>query len=202
LPDPPLIRKARDEDAAAVARLIYLTSPAGFRLFAGDERRALKLIELAFAHPGTDCARDVVTLAELEGEVAGAMSTFPAGEGDERRRRFVRVALRRRPPWRWPRIALVARHGTRHSPAPPSDSLYVDSLATSERFRRRGVAAALLEEAERSARERGLGAVALDTRATNTGARALYQRLGFVVDAEVAASPPIPALVGYVKRLS
>src|SRR5438046_6775057 len=33
-------------------------------------------------------------------------------------------------------------------------SLYIDSLATAERFRRRGVAAALLEEAERIARER------------------------------------------------
>jgi ribosomal protein S18 acetylase RimI-like enzyme len=201
LPDGPLIRAATDEDVEAAARLIYLTSPGGFNLFGGGEGRGVRLIEAAFADPGTDCARDVITLAELDGRIAGAMASFPSAEGDERRRRFVRVAMRRRPPWRWPRIVRVARHGARHSPAPPAESLYVDSLATAEGFRRRGVAAALIEAAERDARKRGLAAVALDTRATNDGARALYERLGFEVSAEVPASPPIPALVGYVKKL-
>jgi ribosomal protein S18 acetylase RimI-like enzyme len=201
LPDAPLIRQARDEDAPAVARLIYLTSQPGYRLFAGDERRALRMIERAFADPCSDCARDVVTVAELDGGVAGAMAAFPASEGDERRRRFVRIAMRHRPPWRWPRIALLGWQGARHSPPAPPDSFYVDALSTAERFRRRGVAAALLGAAERSARELGLGAVALDTVATNTGARALYEGFGFTVDAEVAAAPPIPALVGYVKRV-
>jgi len=201
LPEPPQIARPREEDAAAVARLIYLTSPAGFRVLGGGERGGLRLIEAAFATPGTDCSRDVVTLAELDGEVAGVMAAFPAPEAMERRRRFVRLALRRRPPWRWPRVVLMARHGVRHAPTPPADSLYIDSLATAASFRRRGVAAALLEEAERIARERGLSAISLDTRAANSGARALYERDGYEAVAEVPASPVIPALVGYVKRL-
>jgi ribosomal protein S18 acetylase RimI-like enzyme len=197
----PLIRPAREEGAAAVARLIYLTSPAGFRLFGGSEERALRLLEAAFGTAGTDGSREVITVAELDGEVAGAMAAFPTPEGDERRRRFVRLARRRRPPWRWPRIWLLARHGARHDPTPPAASLYIDSLATAERFRRRGVAAALLREAERIARERGLPAIALDTRAANGGARALYEREGYQLTAEVPASKQIPALVGYVKTL-
>jgi ribosomal protein S18 acetylase RimI-like enzyme len=201
LSDRPLIRRADAGDAQAVAKLIYLTSPGGFDLFGDGKRRGLQLIETAFASPGTDCTRDVITLAELDGQIAGAMASFPSAEGDERRRRFVRVAMRGRPPWRWPRIVRVARHGARHSPTPPADSLYVDSLATAVGFRRRGVAAALLEAAGREARDRGLPVVALDTRASNDGARALYERLGFEVSAEVPASPPIPALVGYVKTL-
>jgi ribosomal protein S18 acetylase RimI-like enzyme len=201
LSEPPLTRPARDDDGAAAASLIYLTSPDGFNLFGGDRRRGLRLIESAFATQGTDCSRDVVTVAELNGEVAGAMAAFPSAEGEERRRKFVRVAMSRRAPWRWPRIMRVARHGARHAPTPPPRSFYIDSLATAERFRRRGVAAALLEAAERAARERGLAAVALDTRSSNTGARALYERYGFEVHVEVPESPPIPALVGYVKRL-
>ena len=201
MPEAPLIRPAREGDAAAVARLIYLTSPPGFKLFGGDEERGLRLIEAAFATPGTDCSREVITLAELEGEVAGVMAAFPTPEGDALRGRFVRLALRRRPLWRRPRIARMARHGAHHDPTPPADSLYIDSLATAERFRRRGVAGALLEEAERIAHERGLPAIALDTRAANSGARALYERRGYEVTAEVPASRAIPALVAYVKKL-
>jgi ribosomal protein S18 acetylase RimI-like enzyme len=201
LPDPPLIRPARGDDAAAVANLIYLTSPGGFMLFGGGKQGGLRLIERAFGRSGNDCAREVITVAELDGQVAGVMSAFPADEGDERRRRFIRVALRRRAPWRWPRIVRVGRIGASRSPTPPPDSLYIDSLATAERFRRRGVALALLDDAERMARERGLPSLALDTRQSNTGARALYERLGYEVSAEVPAGPYIPALVGYVKRL-
>jgi ribosomal protein S18 acetylase RimI-like enzyme len=201
LPEGPLIRRARDDDAAATARLLYLTSPGGFTLFGGSERGGLRLIERAFATPGNDCAREVITLAELGGEVAGVLSAFPADEGAERRRHFIRVTLRHRPPWRWLRIVRLGRAGSRRSPAPPPGSFYIDSLATGGRFRRRGVAQALLAEAERLARERGLGSLALDTRESNSGARALYERLGFEVSARVPGAPPIPALVGYVKRL-
>jgi len=177
----PIVRPAREEDARAVAEAIYLTSPEGFDLFGGRGGRALRLIEAAFARPGSDCSREAVTVAELDGEVAGAMSAFPAEEGDARRRTFLLLALRRRPPWRWWRVVRVARHGAS--------------------FRRRGVAAALLDEAERAARERGLSAVSLDTRSSNSAARALYEGRGYDVHVQVAASRPIPALVGYVKRL-
>lgn len=197
----PAIRAARAGDAAAVAPLLYLTSPGGFILFGGSERRGIKLIEAAFATTGTDSAQEVVTLAELEGRIVGVMAAFPSGEGDERRRRFTRLAMRRRPPWRWPRIARVARNGARRSPIPPLDSFYIDALATAEGYRRRGVAEALLQEAERAARAQGLTALALDTTVANSPARALYERFGFEVSQEVPASPPIPALVGYVKRL-
>jgi ribosomal protein S18 acetylase RimI-like enzyme len=197
----PLIRPAREGEGSAAAPLLYLTSPGGFMLFGGGRRGGLRLIESVFRMTGTDNSHEVVWLAELDGRVVGAMALFPAAEGDERRRRFLRAALRRRPPWRWPRIARVAREGLRRSPKPPDDSLYIDALATAENARRRGVAVALLEEAERLARERGLGALALDTTESNAPARALYEKLGFVVTEEVPASPPIPATVGYVKRL-
>ena len=195
------IRPAGLEDAAVAAPLLYLTSPGGFMLFGGGERGGRRLIERSFATPGTDNSCDVVTVAEIGGRVVGAMAAFPAPEGDVRRKRFLRVALRRRAPWFWPRIVRVAREGASRAPEPPEDALYIDALATAEDARRRGVAQALLAEAERIARERGFGALALDTTASNSGARALYERFGFEMSEEVPAAPPIPAMVGYVKRL-
>jgi ribosomal protein S18 acetylase RimI-like enzyme len=197
----PLIRPARSDDIHAVAPLLYLTSPGGFNLFGGSERGGVRLIESAFRTPGTDSSRDVVWLAELDDDIAGVLAVFPSSEGEARRDRFLNVALRRRPPWRWPRIKKVAREGAGRAPQPPPDSFYIDALATSEDYRRRGVAAALLEHAEKLARERSFPWLALDTTAGNSGARALYERFGFEIGEEVPAAPPIPAMVGYVKRL-
>ena len=197
----PLIRPARGDDIHAVAPLLYLTSPGGFNMFGGSERGGVRLIESAFKTPGTDSSRDVVWVAELDDDIAGVLAVFPAREGDSRRDRFLRVALRRRAPWRWPGIRKVAREGAARAPKPPDGSFYIDALATSEDYRRRGVAAALLEHAEKLAREGGFDWLALDTTASNTGARALYERHGFEIGQEVPAAPPIPAMVGYVKRL-
>jgi ribosomal protein S18 acetylase RimI-like enzyme len=202
LPDEPITRKPLPEEAGEVASLLYLTSPGGFALFGGSPKGGVRVIEDAFSRSGTDNSREVVTVAELDGRLAGAMAAFPVSEAEERRRRFLRTALRHRAPWHWPHIWRLARHGSRHAPRPPADAYYVDALATADAFRRRGVATALLGEAERQARESGFPALALDTVATNTAARALYLRFGFEIGEERPASPPIPALVGYVKRLA
>ena len=62
--------------------------------------------------------------------------------------------------------------------------LYVDALATDPAHRRRGVASALLAEADRHGRRRpGLDGVALDTGIENRAARALYERSGFTPSA-------------------
>ena len=77
-----------------------------------------------------------------------AVIAFPVGEAASRSRAFLRLALR------GPRVALDIRPaallgGGRASPNPRPSALYVDALATEERFRRRGAARALLAEAER-----------------------------------------------------
>jgi ribosomal protein S18 acetylase RimI-like enzyme len=202
LPEPPITRVPQPEEATEVASLLYLTSPGGFALFGGSPKGGIRVIEDAFARSGTDNSREVVTVAELDGRLAGAMAAFPVREAEARRKRFLRTAFRHRAPWNWLRIWRLARHGSRHAPRPPQDAFYVDALATADQFRRRGVAMALLHEAERLARERGCPALALDTVATNSGARALYASFGFEVGEERPAAPPVPALVGYVKRLA
>jgi ribosomal protein S18 acetylase RimI-like enzyme len=62
-------------------------------------------------------------------------------------------------------------------------------------MRRRGLARALLDEAERQARTRGLPSVALDTTLDNKPARSLYLSEGFE---EVAYRPPTRTLPGFV----
>ena len=79
---------------------------------------------------------------------------------------------------------------------------YIDGLATDARFRRRGVARALIEAAADRARERGLTSLALDTTQRNSGARALYEAAGFQAVAEFPQTGVIPPIVFYVREVT
>jgi ribosomal protein S18 acetylase RimI-like enzyme len=198
----PEIRPAEPRDDAAVARLLYETASGRYDLFAGSRERALRLLAATVGQPGNDTSRDGVLVAELDGAVAGAIAAFPSPEGEARRHRWLRIALRRRAPWHWPAMLRVAGAGERIPFEPPPDSLYVDGLATGARFRRRGVAVALLEAVAERARKEGFGSLVLDTTEANVGARALYERTGFRPVDRVPAQGTIPAIVFYLREVA
>jgi GNAT superfamily N-acetyltransferase len=178
-----------------VARLLHLSAVGMYDSFAGGRERALSLIERAFRAPGNAHSVEAIWLAELDGEVVGAMAAFPVEESLQRARSFLVLTLRVAPPWRWLRTLWLYWVGGRASPSPPAAALYIDALATAPTARRRGVARALLVEAARQARGRGLPAVALDTTLDNAAARALYASAGF---GEVGYTPPAHGLPGFV----
>ena len=192
------VRKARQEDVAAVARLLFESAPDMYARFSGGRERALATLERAFGEPGNVASCEVAFVVELDGRPAAAMTVFPVSEAGDRSRAFLSLALRGTPPWRWPGTLRLYWAGGRANPKPRDDSIYVDALATDPDFRRRGAARALLEEAERLARERGLHAVTLDTAMNNEGARALYAATGFD---EVAYRAPSRGLPGFVALL-
>lgn len=53
-------------------------------------------------------------------------------------------------------------------------------IVVSSKARGRGIGTALVQEAERIARKRGLSSIALEVRATNREARCLYEHCGYV----------------------
>jgi ribosomal protein S18 acetylase RimI-like enzyme len=200
LPDPkPLIRPAGAADADVVTRLLYETATGMYDIYAGGGRRALRILGAAYARTGNSASKETVWVAELDGEVAGMVAAFPVAEGDRRASSFLRLTLARTPPWKWPATLRIFHAGADSTPVPPPDSFYVDALATLDRFRRRGVASALLDECQRLAARAGLAAVALDTAVTNEGAQALYERAGFVVTERRPPNGRIPGIVGYAR---
>ena len=189
------IRKARQDDAAVAARLLFESAPDMYERFSGGRERALATLEQAFGEPGNLASGEVTWLAELDGRLAAAMAAFPVSEAAARSRAFLRLTMRGTPFWRWPGTLRLYWIGGRATPSPRENSFYVDALATDPAFRRRGAGRALLEEAEREASARGLTTVALDTTMTNDGARALYAAAGFD---EVAYRAPARGLPGFV----
>jgi len=168
----------------------------------GDRDHALEVIRRSFDHGRrTDLSADVLLVAELDGEVAAALASFPVEEGRRRGAALLRVALSRTPPWRWPPMLRFFWQARSASPPPPPESLYVDALATGERFRRRGAARALLAAAEEKGRDLGLGLVSLDTEVPNAAARSLYRGAGFSEQGETEPKHGFPGYVLYVKRI-
>ena len=195
------VRAARRDDAERVALLLYESSAAKYDQFVGSRQRAIALLERAFRRAGNTASCETVSVAEVDGRVVGVLAAFSSVEGDRRARRLLRIALLGLGPWRWIEALRIFRIGAEATPPPPTDALYVDALATDAALRRRGAARALLDDAERRARDAGLAALALDTGEANAPARALYQAAGFTVVAERQAYGAMPGVVAYVKRL-
>ena len=153
----PSVRRFREGDEAFTTALLYESSGGMYDRYAGNRRNAERAISRALGRSGTTASADVVWVADLVGQGAGVMAAMPFDEWTPRAYGFLRVTLRSIPPWRWPAALLLYRASGRTAPEPPQDCFYVDSLATEVSSRRRGVARALLGEAERQALERGLG---------------------------------------------
>jgi ribosomal protein S18 acetylase RimI-like enzyme len=195
------IRPAEAPDREPVARLLYESSGGMYDRYMGSRPRAQRVLCRAFEQPGNNASAEVVIVADVAGRIAGVLASFPASESSRRSAAFLGITLRAVPPWRWPGALWLYYTGTRATPEPHGGGLYVDALATDQGRRRRGVARALLKEAERQAAELGLRTLALDTALDNHPARALYLSSGFV---EVAHSQPgrgLPGFVALVKEL-
>jgi GNAT superfamily N-acetyltransferase len=199
-----VVRSARPEDAAEA--LLYASAAPYYAAYAGGATRAQRLLRRLYPRRGHTASWEVCHVAVAGGEVVGVLAAFPTRDGDALARRFVRLTLLHSPPWRLPPLVRHLRATAAISPQPPDGMLYVDALATAPAHRRRGVARALLAEADRLAAAAGLQGVALDTGIENRAARSLYEHSGFspsslrpAPDARTARAVGGSGFVGYVK---
>ncbi len=199
------VRPARREDAAHA--LLFTSAAPYYAAYAGGPERARRLLRALYPRSGHTASFEVCHVAVAgDGSLAGVLAVFPAEEGDALARRFVRLTVAHSPPWRVPALMRHLRATAAVAPHPPAGMLYVDALATDPAHRRRGVARALLGEADRLAAEAGLAGVALDTGIENRAARRLYERAGFSLrglrpapDDRTARAVGGSGFVGYVK---
>ncbi len=188
--DGPVVRPATADDEDEVVALLLESGGVVYPRFAGSSAAALRILRGGFRRSGNTASAEIVTVAEVDGRVAGVVAAFPVGEGAARARRYLRLSLARLPPWRWAQALRI--FGTLR-PTPPPHAFYVDAVATSADHRRRGVASALLGAASSEARERGCTHVALETEIENAAARALYRGDGFE---ETGTLPPVDKGLG------
>ncbi len=195
-----IVRPFDPADTETTVPILYASSGGMYDRYAGTRELAERILTRALERKGTAASADVVWVAELDGQVAGAMAAMAWRSWSGRANGLFRLSLRTLPPWRWAGALRIHTAGERTSPEPGGRAFYVDSLATSEEFRRRGVATALLAEAEQIARDRGHTALTLDTWADNGPARALYAKFGFTEVTHTPSTRGLPAGVALVKK--
>jgi ribosomal protein S18 acetylase RimI-like enzyme len=199
-----VVRAATPDDPAH--ELLFASAAPYYSAYAGGPERARRLLRALYPRTRHTASWDICRVAEAGGAVVGVLAAFPTDDGDVLARRFVRLTLAHMPPWRIPALFRHLRATAMVSPYPPPRMLYVDALATDPAYMRRGVATALLADAERRADAAGLAGIALDTGIENRAARALYERRGFVSrglrpapDERTARAVGGSGFVGYVK---
>jgi ribosomal protein S18 acetylase RimI-like enzyme len=146
------VRPARPGEADVLAPLLYAVSPEAHDRFAGGHERALQLIVTGLERTGTSASTEVTQVAEVAAQAAGIVCCYPVWEGADRAAAYAGIGLRASPVWRRPGMLRFLRRMEGVTPAPAAESLYIDALGTAPAFRRRGVARALLADAENRAR--------------------------------------------------
>src|SRR5215212_1513359 len=112
------VRKARQEDVAVVARLLFESAPDMYARFSGGRERALATLERALSEPGNVASGEVAWVVELDGRPAAAMTAFPVTQAAVRSRAFLALTLRGTPVWRWPRTLRLYWAGGHANPKP------------------------------------------------------------------------------------
>lgn len=178
----PKLRRARLEDKRSAGHLLReaLTPELADAVFGlGVEGASTSYLERLFARTGTLWSYDLVTLAEVHGQVAGMVSHAPWTELARRYRATMLAYLRVYGPWRFFRLLPRLRMLIRASPAVPADHWFIPYLAVFPKHRGNGVAKALLADVHQHA-DRQSSACSLYVLAENRAAREFYKQAGYV----------------------
>lgn len=178
------IRAACAEDASEIAAILANAFPSLYNAAFGrlSEEKTAHL--LAALYRAEILSLEATRVCERAGRVVGVLILHigkPIGRGTVGAYASVLVSELG---WRRAPVAFFGGLSTNaflNRRIPRADNLvYIEALAVTAQERSKGIGTLLLAEAERWAREHGRRRLALHVLVSNTGARRLYERTGFV----------------------
>jgi ribosomal protein S18 acetylase RimI-like enzyme len=172
-------RPARPEDVDSAAAWIWDTegelADAMFGL--GDHPRALRSLAYFYQRPGTLYSREIVEIAQAQGEAVGLLIGYPPQEEHRRVRGMARAFFSFYGLWDTLRVIRRGLAGYDLHDGDPGDWV-IANVAVSPAARGRGVGQQIMLHAEERARLAGCRRTTLLVRYGNP-ARNLYDRLGY-----------------------
>ena len=170
---PPQLRPARKDDCTTIARLYSISSDGVADYIweslaeAGENR--LHFGQRRYEREGTDFSYQNCVMVERDNETLGMIVAFPI---------HVDPSYVESDPVLAPYCKLEE-----------DNSYYICGVAIFPEFRNQGLGSLLMEHAERTAKTRGYAKLSLIVFAENTGAKKLYERIGYT---EVMREPIVP----------
>lgn len=165
---------AQIEHSRTIARLYSISSDGVadyiWTQLAEPGQDILDVGQRRYERENTPFSYQSCTLAEVDGEIAGMMVEFPMSVDANA------------PPEEDPVLAP-------YSELEEDASLYICGVALFERFRGHGIGSEFMRQAEQSATAQGLSKLSLIVFEQNTGAKSLYDRLGYIETARAAVVP-------------
>lgn len=177
-------RPAKPIDADAASRLLFTSFPklATFIIGLGDEARAKHILQKIFPQKGHRFSYEFTEVVLFRGGIVGVVIAFPGRKLGRLNRRLAKVLIgqyRLRG-----KLALLVRAlPLAFIKEATGDEYYLGNIAVKKRARNRGIGRIILEHVEDRAKNAGLGKVALMVSIDNQGARRLYERLGYHIEA-------------------
>jgi ribosomal protein S18 acetylase RimI-like enzyme len=190
-------RPARPDDVAAGARLLYLSGPEICTFgFARPPEAAEQLLAALWPHPHHLFSHRWGHLAVVDGRAQGLLMAYPGAAMSGAALALGWLLLRHSSLREFLRMVGNGLSLMRVMAPVPRSDLYIGHLATLPEARGRGIGTRLLALAEELARQGGYRHTSLDVFIENTRARALYERVGYMV-ARVATSRRLRRGTGY-----
>jgi ribosomal protein S18 acetylase RimI-like enzyme len=174
------IRTARPEDAQGAAELISLSNgETGDVVFGfGEHGRHVQALASFFQHPRNRFSYHYTSIAEVDGQAAGALIALPGEQVAGLSVALGRLLVREYGLVTALRLA-VTGWGAMAGKEAEAGELYVANVATAPTHQGQGIGSALLAHAETLARQQGYAHCSLCVDFYNQGARRLYARLGY-----------------------
>jgi ribosomal protein S18 acetylase RimI-like enzyme len=176
-----LIRPSSPTDKIPAAELILSTmGSTGDILFGfGDHQRALQAISTFFVQPDNRFSYLLTSIAEMDGQVAGALLAYPGEQALPLMFSLARPIFREYGIINSLRLmALSLRYLSPYKENEP-DEFYIAHLARYSQFQGKGVGTTLLNHAQKLAGEAGFTKCSLMVDIDNHTARSLYSKLGY-----------------------
>ena len=171
-PSAPVVRRAREDDAGAIAAVVVDALADKYGPALG--RAAVRGVEGLVRRDVGGGSTSRYWVAEVDGRVAGAVHLVLDDDRGMGALRALAASVG------WPTaLRAVAVFSLLGNGRVERDEGYIDELGVAGWARRRGVASALLSACERDARRAGKRRLTLWVTTDNRAARPLYERYGF-----------------------
>ena len=198
------LRPARDTDSALIIDALQMAArgqlPRGPWDFAFPDaaERARGLAQISGGAERSFCHRSVFRVAELAGTPSAALCAFDASQFDAGalgRALFAAFAALAFAPERSASVLSQLAAYAACFPDMPPHTWIVENVATRPEARRRGLVAALLDDALEAGRRAGLASAQISVLIGNDAAQLAYERAGFRV-VETRSSEAFERLMG------